>query len=71
MKILFIFLTLVQTSLVFASGHDDKAVDQVRLSLWYQGVDHKIESINNDGKTELKQAAMPEELEKAIEQSRL
>ena len=68
MKFLTIFLTLVCINSVQANN--DKAIDQVRLSLWYQGVDKeekKAEPKKEESHLESKKINIPEELIKALD----
>lgn len=67
MKFLFIFLTVVYSSMIFAN---DDATNKVRLSLWYDGIEKDAQK--SDLKEEVtsldkKKVYIPEELVKALD----
>ncbi len=68
MKILFILFTLVYAGLTF--GNENQAVEQVRLSLWYQGVEKEVKKeASSEEVTQLnsEKIVIPEELIKALD----
>lgn len=68
MKFLLIFLTLVHSSLAFSAEKQNHSFEQVRLKLWYQGVEKdKKYAPTHDLKSKNDTTEIPEELEMAID----
>ena len=67
MKFLFILLTVVYSSMIFAN---DDATNKVRLSLWYDGIEkeaHKSDLKEKVSSLDNEKVYIPEELVKALD----